>query len=429
MKQIAIIGGGIGGMTAAFYLARIGHQVTIFESSQRLGGLAAGFKKENWQWSVEEFYHHWFQSDHYILGLIDELGLKDKVHFFRPKTVVYYQGDFYPLDSPIAALFFPGFSLTDKIRFGFVTIYLRYLARWQPLEKYTASEWMRRYYGQKLYETYFEPLLMGKFNQYYQQANMAWFWARFKARSSKLGTFEGGFQAFIDLFSKELNALGVKINLNSSVTGIDSQENGNLRLTVQNKPYLFDQVLFTSSPASLATLVPTINPQYLGKLSGLKSIGAVVLVLSLKHQLSKQGYYWFNLPKSAGFPFLALVEHTNFIPSEYFGNEHIVYCGDYLNPTHENFSLSKNELLDRFLPSLKKINPDFSADWVTESWLFRNVYAQPIPMVNHSINLPSIKTPIPNLFFASMSQVYPWDRGTNFAVQLIHQAVNEMEKG
>ena len=154
-----------------------------------------------------------------------------------------------------------------------------------------------------------------------------------------------------------------------------------------------------------------------------------MLVLSLKHQLSKQGYYWFNLPKSAGFPFLALVEHTNFIPSEYFGNEHIVYCGDYLNPTHENFSLSKNELLDRFLPSLKKINPDFSADWVTESWLFRNVYAQPIPMVNHSINLPSIKTPIPNLFFASMSQVYPWDRGTNFAVQLIHQAVNEMEKG
>ena len=113
---------------------------------------------------------------------------------------------------------------------------------------------------------------------------MAWFWARFKARSSKLGTFEGGFQSFIDLFSKELNALGVKINLNSPVTGIDSQENGNLRLTVQNKPNLFDQVLFTSSPASLATLVPTINPQYLGKLSGLKSIGAVVLVLSLKHQ-------------------------------------------------------------------------------------------------------------------------------------------------
>jgi protoporphyrinogen oxidase len=120
------------------------------------------------------------------------------------------------------------------------------------------------------------------------------------------------------------------------------------------------------------------------------------------------------------------VEHTNFVPPEFFDGEHILYCGDYLDPDHEYFKMSKAELLLHFLPSLQKINPQFNPDWVTESWLFRNPYAQPIPFLNHSANIPEIITPIPNLFFASMSQIYPWDRGTNYAVELAQQAVKIM---
>jgi protoporphyrinogen oxidase len=149
-------------------------------------------------------------------------------------------------------------------------------------------------------------------------------------------------------------------------------------------------------------------------------------VLALKHQLSEQGYYWFNLPKSAGFPFLALVEHTNFLPPEHFGGNHIVYCGDYLDVEHEYFQLSQEDLLGRFLPALARINPRFNPDWVADSWLFRTTYAQPIPELNHSRNIPPIQTPLPGLFFASMSQVYPWDRGTNFAVEIGRRAANLM---
>jgi protoporphyrinogen oxidase len=144
----------------------------------------------------------------------------------------------------------------------------------------------------------------------------------------------------------------------------------------------------------------------------------VVLILSLNRPLSKKGYYWFNLPKSAGFPFLALVEHTNFLPACQYGGENLVYCGDYLENSHEYFSLSREELLVRFLPSLERINPDFKPDWLVRSWLFKAPYAQPVPGVNHSAFIPEIATPIPNLFYASMSQVYPWDRGTNYAVEL-----------
>jgi hypothetical protein len=77
------------------------------------------------------------------------------------------------------------------------------------------------------------------------------------------------------------------------------------------------------------------------------------MTLSLKHRLSPQGYYWYNIPKSAGFPFLAVVEHTNFISPAHFGGEHIVYLGDYLEPEHENFRLTKDELLERFLAQAK----------------------------------------------------------------------------
>ena len=150
------------------------------------------------------------------------------------------------------------------------------------------------------------------------------------------------------------------------------------------------------------------------------------MVLALKQQLSQQGYYWYNIPKSAGFPFLALVEHTNFMSPESFGGDHIVYCGDYLEPDHENFALTKDELLQRFLPSLARINPSFSPDWVRASWLFRTAYAQPIPLLNHSRAIPDLRTPLPGLWFASMSQVYPWDRGTNFAVEIARRAVRRM---
>ncbi|HTX78210.1 MAG TPA: NAD(P)/FAD-dependent oxidoreductase [Longilinea sp.] len=426
MSKIAIIGAGVGGMSAAFDLNKAGHDVTIFEGSDAVGGLAAGFKDPKWDWSVEKYYHHWFQSDHDILGLIRELGWQDKVIFPHPKTVVYYKGKFYRLDSPIAALTFPGFTFFDMVRFGLVTAYLRYIADWKPLEKVTSDEWMRKYYGERLYSTQFEPLLIGKFGSHYKEVNMAWFWARFKVRTTRLGTFQGGFQAFADQFADHLRQRGVKIQLSSQVRQIVPSGEGKLKLEFQDGSQEFDQVLATTSPALLARFAPDLPESYLKGLLELKSMGAVVLTLALTHQLSKEGYYWFNLPKSEGYPFLALVEHTNFLKPEYFGGDRILYCGDYLDTDHEYFKLTKEELLERFIPALKRFNPEFDPGWVRASWLWRTNYAQPIPLLNHSRNIPDIRTPIKGLYFASMSQVYPWDRGTNFAVQIARKAAGLM---
>jgi protoporphyrinogen oxidase len=189
---------------------------------------------------------------------------------------------------------------------------------------------------------------------------------------------------------------------------------------------IFDKVLNTTSPKLMAQLSPDLPTDYLDGLLSLKSMGAVVMTLSLKHQVSEEGFYWFNIPKDAGYPFLAVVEHTNYIPRENFGGDHILYCGDYLEPDHEYFDMSDEQLLGRFIPGIQRINPGFGRDWVNKVWIHRTKYAQPVPLVEHSKNIPSIKTPVEGLYFASMSQVYPWDRGTNFAVEIGRRAARLM---
>lgn len=428
MAKIAIIGAGFGGMAAAWDLRRAGHEVTIFEAADYVGGLASGFKEAGWDWTVEKFYHHWFASDSHMLGLIKELGWQNKVLFPRPLTVMYHKGKFYPFDSIINALLFPGLGFgINKIRFGLVGLYLRLTNNWKPLEHTTVDAWMRKWAGKKVYKLMWEPLVVGKFGeQYYNQVNMAWMWARLKARTTRLGTFEGGFQNFANMFADKLREMGVEIRLKAAVTQIDREtSSGKVRIhSVMKEEY--DKVLVTLSPEAMGRLVPSLPEEYLHGLREMKSMGAVVITLALKHQLSEEGYYWYNLPKSAGYPFLALVEHTNFVSREHFGGDHIVYIGDYLEPEHEFFKLSQEELLERFLPALTRFNPKFERDWVKKAWMFRTAYAQPVPLVNHSRNIPAIKTPIEGIYFASMSQVYPWDRGTNFAVEIGRRAAGLM---
>jgi protoporphyrinogen oxidase len=428
MAKIAIIGAGFGGMAAAYDLTKAGHKVTIFEAADFVGGLASGFKEPGWDWSVEKFYHHWFASDKHMLGLIRELGLEDKVVFPRPLTVMYYNGKFYPFDSIIKAILFPGLGWgVNKVRFGLVGLYLRLTNNWKALEKFTVDEWLRKWAGEKVYKLMWEPLVIGKFGErYYKQVNMAWMWARLKSRTTRLGTFEGGFQNFADRFAKILGEQGVDFRLQTPVTRIWREQDTGPVSIESGTLEQYEKVLVTLSPEAMTRLVPSLPDEYLRGLRNLKSMGAVVIALALKHQLSEEGYYWYNLPKSAGYPFLALVEHTNYVSPEHFGGDHIVYMGDYLEPEHEFFRLSQEELLERFLPALTKFNPKFERDWVKKAWLFRTAYAQPVPLVNHSQNIPDIQTPIEGVYFASMSQVYPWDRGTNFAVEIGRRAARKL---
>src|SRR4030042_1140197 len=168
MRKIAIIGAGFSGTAAACDLAKAGHKVTIYEATETVGGLASGFKESHWDWWVEKYYHHWFASDKHMLGLIRELGWEDKVLFPRPYTVMYHEGKFYPFDSILKAILFPGLGWgLNKIRFGLVGLFLRLTNDWKSLEQQTVNSWMRKWAGDRVYGLMWEPLMIGKFGKGY----------------------------------------------------------------------------------------------------------------------------------------------------------------------------------------------------------------------------------------------------------------------
>jgi len=136
--NIAIIGAGFTGLTAANASILKGDTVEIFEMDKTPGGLAMGFKKNNWDWSLEKHYHHIFTSDSSILNLAKEIDTP--FNFYRPNTSSLIDNHIIQLDSPEKLLQFGALSVPSRLRMGAVLGYLKYVAKWQSLEQYTAHE-------------------------------------------------------------------------------------------------------------------------------------------------------------------------------------------------------------------------------------------------------------------------------------------------
>ena len=415
--RVGIIGGGITGLTAAYDLARASYAVTLWEAAPQPGGLCSGFMAEGWEWPLDRFYHHLFASDDSALALSRQVGAE--VFFRKPLTVIWHQGTTAPFDTPLAVLLYPHLSLSEKLRVGLVTLYLRLLRDWRPLERAPAEEWLRRAQGERAYRVLWQPLLQGKFGDDYPQVNMAWFWARIHKRTKALGYYRGGFQALADRLAQAVTAAGGHVRLGERVRRVRPRAGGGYTVETETGAADCDRAIVTVGPQAALRLLPDLPRPYADQLRRLRSLGAMTLVLALDRPLTG-GLYWVNLPKSV-FPFLALVEHTHYIDPQHYGGEHLVYLGDYLSESHPHFQMDKEELLALYLPHLRRFNPSFDPSWVRRSWLFREAEAQPFPPLHHSQALPALRTPLEGLYFASMSQVYPWDRGTNYAVELGHE--------
>lgn len=431
--RIAIIGGGIAGLTAAYELLRTTQApvaITIYEAGPQVGGLAAGFKgRPEWEWPLEQYYHHLFTSDRAIFELVREIGFAHALKLYRLNTGIHYQGKDYPLDSVTRLLTFPAIPLVDRLRMGMVIAYLRFHPRppWQRFDKLRAEDWMRRWMGARAWDAAWQFQLEGKFGVHYKEVNMAWMWARVYTRTPKLGYFDGGFQAFADALGHTIRKQGAQIQLATPVTSVRPAAAGGFALQAKAAPVAhYDIVLSTVGPGLMQQMAPDLPPSYLGQLRNLKSMGAVVLTVALDRKLT-QDMYWISLPKREGIPLLAMVEHTNMIDPVHYAGDHLLYLGNYLDPDHRYFTMDAEQLVAEFSPYLTRFNPAFQPAWITGAWVHKAKYAQPIPPVGYQAMIPDIRTPLTGLYFASMSQVYPWDRGTNYAVELGRKAAKMMQ--
>lgn len=409
--KVVIIGGGFTGLSAAAYLVDRDVEVEVWETSDRLGGLAKGFEVDGWDWSLEKYYHHVFANDRKIINLSYKVGWP--VFLKRPVTNVWADGKEEQLDSPISLLSYSGLSWWQRIRMGVGLASLKIIFNkelGQKLERYRVNRMLPKLIGKKAYQKVWEPLLIAKFGKYADEVNMAWFWARVVKRTSKLGYFEGGFGKLAEKIGEYIESKGGAIRLNEKAQRV---EKSNGRLVVGGEE--FDRVLLTVPSG----LVNNIVGEKVIDLPEINYLWGQTLVLEMKKSLIES--YWLNILER-NWPFLVAVEHTKFISKEKYGGSHVLYLGNYLEEGDERLDMKKEELLEMFLPYLKKINPSFEKNWIKRSWKFQSSYAQPVFPVNYSEEILDLKTKIDGLYMANMSQVYPWDRGTNFAVDIGERA-------
>lgn len=414
--NIAIIGAGFTGLSAAYRLSKLGHQVTVFEKDSQPGGLAIGYKENKWDWTLEKHYHHWFTNDNAVLDLAKELNYP--VIITRPKTSSYVDDGIYQLDSPVTLLKFSKLSITDRIRTGIAIGLLRFNPYWKPLEKFKAKPYLEKIMGDTAYKKIWEPLLVNKLGNYANSVSLAWFWARVYKRTTKLAYPQGGFLKFAEVLVAEINNNSGEFLFNSEILEIKDNKTAALKIRQNGKVInkLYDRVIITTPSYMFTAIAPQLPEGYKKNISQFKSIGAVNMVLRLKKSFLTEDTYWLNICDTNA-PILAVVEHTNFMNKKYFNNEHLVYVGNYLPREHEFFTKTKKELLKIYDPYLRKINPDYAENLIAYE-VFKAPYAQPIVPVNYSKILPPMVTPLPHVFLANIEQVYPWDRGTNYAVEL-----------
>ncbi len=422
--KIAIVGAGIAGMTAGYRLAKQGHEVDIFEASDHVGGLAAGFQVAGN--SLEKYYHHIFTSDVQIRALVDELKIRDHLHWLTSQMGFFHEGKIYPFGTALQLLTFKPLPFLDRIRFGLQALYLGKVEDWKKYEKVTAYAWLKKYAGPHILKVVWEPLLRSKFGEYFDKVAMAWFWARVHVRAKsrkgsveKLGYFKGGFDLFNHRLAEAFWEKGGKLHLNTAVEKI-LISNGKLNgLQINGQDRNYDRLIFTAATPVFLKACPDLPENYRDTLSRLNFISAQCLILVMKKSFSS--IYWMNI-SDMEIPFLALVEHTNFAPADWYQGKHIMYIGNYLPKTHKLFNLTKEQLLAEFMPHIRKINPGFDPSWLEEIFLFRDTYAQPVVPLNYSDVKPDYRSPIENIFLANMSMVYPEDRGTNYAVDVGNKA-------
>ena len=426
--QVAIVGAGVTAMSAADELSRRGISCTLYDKDATVGGLAGSFRVNDVY--LEKFYHHLFTSDTAVAALIERLGLGDLLEWL-PTSNSFYANRIYRLSTPFDLLRFSHVGLFDRIRMGLMYLRTRFVKDWLPLEAITAREWLTRMAGRGGYRGVWQPVLRSKFGQYADEVAAVWIWNKLKLRGSsrgraqeeRLGYLRGGFGQFIDAWEAHLWDNGVEIVLNAPVQEIAISNGTATGVVVDGQFRASDRVLVTIAPELFTQIAPGLPADYGARLLRIKYLANVCLILSLNRSLSDT--YWLNIGDPT-IPFTGVIEHTNMQRAETYGGAHLAYISRYLDAADPVYRMPARELLASYLPHLEKMFKGFDRAWVKEVWAWHARYAQPVIGLHYSQIKPPFETPVERLWLSCMAQVYPQDRGMNYAIVYGRKVVDEM---
>jgi protoporphyrinogen oxidase len=450
--RIAVLGAGVCGLTAAHRLARAGHAVDVYERWPGLGGQAATMDVGDGH-RLERYYHHLFTSDTHIAALFEELGMPDAIEW-RPSSVAFFaRGTLHPFVTPLDLLRFDPLSAPARVRMGVAALALqRFAGDPAPYERITARDWIRRRMGRQAWEEVWGPLLRGKFGERADEIAMVWLWSKLRLRRSvkgedvrqeRLGYPRDSWEPLFAALARSVEASGGRVltdhpaaRIARSGAGFTVQAGAPESFRRGHDPRAFEADGEEAYDRVLATvpndvfervldpeLAAEVGEPYLARARRIEYFAALCLLLETDRAFSP--YYWTNVADRA-LPFVGVIEHTNFVEPARYGGRRFLYVANYLPHGHELLDLDADALLARYEPGLRAINPAFSRAWVRRAWRFAEPAAQPIVTVGYGDRIPPLRTPAAGLVLANTTQVYPEDRGTNYAVRLGDQAARAL---
>lgn len=415
--KIAIIGGGITGIVLAYLLSK-NNQITIFESSQNLGGLAETVKIGDDR--IEKFYHHIFTNDKDLLDLLEELGISNKLKWYETDNALHLN-DYIPFSTAWDLLKLSKLNIVDKIRLGLITLNANKNNDDKLLDKMTAKDWVIKKAGNNVYKYLWGPLLKSKFDSEADNISALWLKNKIKLRAKSrqyifsketFGYIDGSLSVLIDTLVQRIKENHSKIILNHKVGRIVKKNN---KILIMNQN--FDKLIFTGPDADLFEMIPLKNNN-----RPINYMANICALFVLEKPFSK--YYWTTILDD-GFPFIALIEQTNMIKNHYHGKK-LLYISRYLKADNSLFNMVDIEIKNIFLKFLFKINPKYKKQNILDYKIFKAQYAQPIIDKNYLKIIKPFKTQFKNIYLVNMTQIYPEDRGVNFAIKLAKRAAKEI---
>jgi protoporphyrinogen oxidase len=426
--NIAVIGGGITGMTLAYRLVQQGHKAVVYERSARPGGLVGSFKIGS-VW-LEKYFHHIFLSDVSLRKLIVELDL-DKDMFWKVTPMGFYgKGKIHPFDGALDLLRFSVLSPVDRIRFGAKVWLAGKNREGLSLDPKTAKEWVNESWGGGIYENFWGPLLQSKFSDAADSISAAWLWGRIYARANsrsggkeKLGYLRGGFVRILEELGKAVEKKGGEVRTQQEVKLVQ-RSGGQWSVQTDSGNDTYEKVVF-SIPSPL---IPKICPELPEDEKRTHQLISYVSILCMPVVMNRSlsGIYWLNVGDRT-IPFTGVIEHTNYVPMSDYGNKHVAYLFNYLPMNHPWMGETKEVMFARYEEGLRRIFPNYRRDQVEQIMIFRDTYANVIYEKDYLKKIPPLVSKTPGVYYANTAHIFPDDRNQNYSVELAERVLREMQ--
>jgi protoporphyrinogen oxidase len=448
--RICVVGAGVTGLVCALRLEEQGHACDVYERWPGLGGQAATLDVGGGH-RVERYYHHWFTSDRHIVDLCSELGVDRPIEWHKSSMAFFVDGRSRAFTTPRDLLRFTPLPLRDRLRMGLAVVRLQRSKR--PLSDYegeTARSWIEREMGPRAYAKVWGPLLRGKFGSRADDISMAWLWGKLvtrrklegrEAREELLGYPSDSFEPLFTALQARIEERGGRVLIDRPVISVRREQDGVFEVRPgapgsfrrgldptefepEGDPERYDAVIATvPNDIFMAIAGNLVDDTYRARCEAIEYHTALCLLLELDRQFS--AFYWTNIA-DRDLPFVGLVEHTNLISPARYDGRRFLYVANYVEPGDPLLALDPDELVEAYLPGMRKVQSGFDRSWIKERWRFAEPAGQPIVTVGYQQRIPPLDTGVPGLILANTTQVYPEDRGTNYAVRLGEEAAREL---